>query len=235
MFQCGTILVLNKESEGIMQSEKISELTKALIKVQKAIKPVKEESSNPFFKSKYADLTAVWEACREALSLNGFAVPQTFKEPAMGQGIVITTTLLHESGEWISGDLLLPATKQDPQAYGSAITYGRRYALSAMVGICPEDDDGNEASGKKKKEEKKETPKSTHNKPAPKPDSTKFRKALNGQMQRIGAKKFVEILGGAGYTTIDELVEKIEQEKTEKERRAKQEEFYNLLTKEADK
>jgi len=126
-------------------SASIQDLTAALVKVQAAIKPAAKKSENPFFHSKYADLTEVWNACRDALTTNGLAVIQTTSESM--DGIVVVTTLAHVSGQWIRGKLLLKPVKPDPQGIGSCITYGRRYALAAIVGVCTDDDDGAAASG----------------------------------------------------------------------------------------
>jgi len=123
------------------QSESIAELAKALNKVQSEHLFALTDKENPFFKSKYADLSSVWSVARDPLIKNGLSVVQTFD---VGNNMmpIIVTTLLHTSGEWIRGSLEMPILKADPQAVGSSITYGRRYALSAMLGICPEDDDG---------------------------------------------------------------------------------------------
>jgi hypothetical protein len=99
---------------------------------------------NPHFKSKYADLASVWDACRVPLSKHGLAVLQPVR--ADGPSVTVTTILAHSSGEWISESLTMTAQQNTPQAVGSAITYGRRYGLSSMVGIAPDDDDGNAAS-----------------------------------------------------------------------------------------
>lgn len=129
------------------KSESIAELTKALVKVQAEIKPAVKDAKNSFFKSSYADLNSVWDACRALLTANGLAVIQT--TAPVEHGVVVETVLAHTSGEWISGELLLPLAKSDPQGVGSAITYGRRYGLAAIVGIVgDEDDDGNAASRK---------------------------------------------------------------------------------------
>lgn len=128
------------------QSQSITKIATAMVKVQKIITNAKKDRENPFFKSQYADLNAVWEACRKPLTDNGLSVIQT-SEPTDGSMIALRTTLLHESGEYLSGVLCLKPTKADPQQLGSAMTYARRYALSAIVGICSEDDDdGNAAS-----------------------------------------------------------------------------------------
>jgi hypothetical protein len=117
----------------------------ALVKAQKAFGPALKSSTNPHFKSKYADLAACVEAVIDALNNNGIALIQQSHECA--DGIIIETLFVHESGEMISGGKLhVPATKQDAQGYGSAMTYARRYSLQAACGIAPEDDDGNNAS-----------------------------------------------------------------------------------------
>lgn len=126
------------------QSTEVKELFTALNKAQAEIKGALKDSSNPFFKSKYADLESVWEACRPSLSKHGLSVIQTtdFLQDA---GICIVTTLGHSSGQWIKGTLPIMAKAQDPQGIGSAITYARRYALAAIVGIVQVDDDGESA------------------------------------------------------------------------------------------
>jgi len=131
------------------KSESIAGLAAALAKAQGAMKGAVKDSNNPFFKSKYADLASVVEAIRAAFSANGLSYIQTV-EPSDKDEVRIETTLLHASGEWIScGVLSLPVSKVDAQGYGSALTYARRYSLSAAVGVAPEDDDGNAASATK--------------------------------------------------------------------------------------
>lgn len=131
----------------MQKSETIGELAKALCKVQAGLKPALKDSQNPYFKSSYADLNSVWDACRELLTSNGLAVAQM--NLPTENGVIVETMLMHTSGEWVSGELFLPLAKHDPQGVGSAVTYGRRYGLAAMVGIVADvDDDGNHASGK---------------------------------------------------------------------------------------
>ena len=133
------------------KSESIAGLAAALAKAQGAMKGAIKDSANPFFKSKYADLASVVEAIRAAFSANGLSYIQTV-EPSEKDEVRVETTLLHASGEWIScGVLSLPVSKVDAQGYGSALTYARRYSLSAAVGVAPEDDDGNAASAAKPK------------------------------------------------------------------------------------
>ena len=127
------------------KSESIAGLAAALAKAQGAMKGAVKDSANPFFKSKYADLASVVEAIRAAFSANGLSYIQTV-EPSDKDEVRVETTLLHASGEWIScGVLALPVSKHDAQGYGSALTYARRYSLSAAVSIAPEEDDGNAA------------------------------------------------------------------------------------------
>ena len=129
------------------QSLEIGELAAALAIAQGEITGALKDSANPFFKSKYADLASVWDACRASLSKQGLAVIQI---PSTGDNgaAVITTTLAHKSGQWMRGSLALMPVKGDPQGMGSAYTYARRYALAAMVGVAQVDDDANAASGK---------------------------------------------------------------------------------------
>ncbi len=127
-------------------SEQINELSAALAKAQGQIQGAKKDSTNPHFKSDYADLASVWDACRQALSGNGLSVAQSAENSEHGYGV--TTLLMHSSGQWLRGTLYLKPMKDDPQGAGSALTYARRYALAAMVGVAPDDDDGNAASEK---------------------------------------------------------------------------------------
>ena len=123
----------------------MKEIASAFIKAKKAFSPALKEKNNPAFRSKYADLGACIDAVDDALLDNGIAMYQETFEDA--SGVTVETVLLHESGEMIrSGKLHVPASKQDPQGYGSALTYARRYSLMAACGIAPEDDDGNATS-----------------------------------------------------------------------------------------
>ena len=131
----------------------MQKIATALVKAQKAFGPALKTSTNPHFKSKYADLAACIEAVIDALNENGIALIQQSHECA--DGVIIETLFIHESGETLSGGKLhVPASKQDPQGYGSAMTYARRYALQAACGIAPEDDDANRAVASPKPAEK---------------------------------------------------------------------------------
>jgi hypothetical protein len=127
------------------KSENIGALAKALCIVQGKLKPAIKEAINPHFKKSYADLNSVWDSCRELLSINGLSIAQL--NQVAENGVIVETVLMHESGEWISGEVYLPLAKQDPQGVGSAITYGRRYGLASIIGIvADEDDDARAAS-----------------------------------------------------------------------------------------
>jgi hypothetical protein len=125
-------------------SETINEIAGALAKAQGAMKPAVKDANNPHFKSKYADLASNVEAARAPLADNGIAVLQ---EATTGErGISVATRLVHSSGQWIAFDpLTVPLSKQDAHGVGSALTYARRYALGAALGLVAEDDDGNAA------------------------------------------------------------------------------------------
>jgi hypothetical protein len=131
------------------KSDSIAALAAALAIAQGAMKGAIKDSANPFFKSKYADLSSVVEAIRGAFSTNGLSYVQTV-EPSDKDEVRVETVIMHSSGEWMRcGMLALPVSKSDAQGYGSALTYARRYSLSAAVGVAPEDDDGNAATKSK--------------------------------------------------------------------------------------
>lgn len=126
-------------------SESIGKIAPALLKAQKAITFAVKDANNPHFKSTYADLGSVIDACKPALNEAGIAFMQ-MPAPSETGTIALTTRLVHESGEWIESTATCPLPKNDPQGYGSANTYLRRYALAAAVGLYQDDDDGNAAS-----------------------------------------------------------------------------------------
>ena len=131
------------------QSENINELATALAKAQGEMQAAIKDCVNPFYKSKYADLGSVWDAARPVLSKNGLCVMQT--TDMINDKIVMVTTLVHSSGQWMRSLLPLNPAKNDSQGVGAAITYLRRYSLSALVGVvCDDDDDGETAVGRGK-------------------------------------------------------------------------------------
>jgi len=141
----------------MIKSDSIKELATALAKAQAEMKNAPKVSVNPFYKSKYADLAGIWDVARGPLTKHGLSIVQTTRTGSDGKPI-IETFLIHESGEWISGEMEMKPVRQtkgegfiaadDPQAIGSAITYARRYGLAAIAGVATEDDDGNAAAGK---------------------------------------------------------------------------------------
>jgi len=128
-------------------SDQINEIAGALAKAQSEMNGAVKDAANPFFKSKYADLSSVMEACRGPLTKHGIAVLQS--PSADGAIVSVETTLMHTSGQWVRGVASATAKDDSPQSIGSAITYLRRYALQSFAGVTPEDDDGEAAQGRK--------------------------------------------------------------------------------------
>jgi hypothetical protein len=146
------------------RSETIGELAKALSLAQGQMTGAVKDSANPYFKNKYADLSSVWDACREPLSKNGLCITQTI---AHGEkGFELTTTLFHLSGEWIASVHPVMPVKNEPQSIKSAITYARRFALAALVGVADVDaaiddvgdDDGEDEARQREEMKPKEKP-----------------------------------------------------------------------------
>lgn len=131
--------------QKIQTKTEVSTLAEALCRAQKKIKSAEKDSVNPHFKNKYASLSAVWDACKDALNDEGISVVQTFGTHDNGQHF-LKTQLLHTSGETIESLCPLIMTKSDMQALGSCASYARRYSIASMVGVVQDDDDGNAAS-----------------------------------------------------------------------------------------
>lgn len=127
-------------------SENIDLLAAALSKAQAVMEGAVRDAANPFFKSKYADLASVWDACRKALTDNGLCIIQT--PSADGPKVSVETMLAHSSGQWAQGTLTAETKDASPQTIGSCITYLRRYGLQSIAGVAPEDDDGEAAQGR---------------------------------------------------------------------------------------
>jgi hypothetical protein len=132
---------------AIRTSESVAKIGAALLAVQKQIETVTKGADNPFFKSKYADLVSVMGAVKEPLNSNGITVLQ-FPDEAPEGHLGLTTRLQHSSGEWMESTSYTPLAKADPQAFGSAITYTRRYALQSILGLLAEDDDAEKSMGR---------------------------------------------------------------------------------------
>lgn len=137
-----------------LHSDNIDKLIPALLLARKAFKSAVKDAKNDFFKSKYATLDNVIDAVNDALLDNGIFYTQPME--VLDGKIILHTRFIHESGQWIGGTYPVHPVKNDPQGEGSATTYARRYALMALAGIAPEDDDGNAATKAFKKKEKSE-------------------------------------------------------------------------------
>lgn len=128
-------------------SETIIKITGALLAAQKAITFATKDAVNGHLRNRYADLPAVIDAIKPALNDAGIVFLQT-GSPSDDGKLHLTTRLIHESGEWIQDTLVIPIPKADPQGYGSAMTYGRRYALAAITGLYQADDDGERSAAR---------------------------------------------------------------------------------------
>lgn len=154
-------------------STSIGNLAAALAAAQAEMKPASKNATNPFLRNKYADLQSCFEACNSVLPTHKLAISQIVI-PAEAGHISVQTVLMHESGEWISSvctlPCIVPVSKDGnrgvnaAQAAGSAITYARRYGLTAIVGLATDDDDGNAAGQPVQPQAQRPAPK-----PAPKP------------------------------------------------------------------
>jgi hypothetical protein len=191
------------------QSESITELSKAMLQVQGELQPALKDRENPFTKSSYATLNSVMEACRESLVRHGIWLVQ-HPVPVEPGNLGLVTKLVHaESGQWQAGLLVMPLPKADPQGYGSALTYGRRYALSALVGIVTEeDDDGNAASSVRGKRQQsaavtQDRTLKTPNRDRPDtPDSGKPLQPVHRQTEASGILAAMPRLDGINYEAI---------------------------------
>ena len=165
-----------------MQSENINELAAALAKAQgEIINPLKD-SDNTYFKSKYADLSAVLEVCRGPLSKNGLAVIQ-FPD-IVEEKPVLTIIITHSSGQWIKTSAILPLHKPGAQEVGSCITYFRRYSLAAILGIYQEDDDA-ETAQKPFRNQPQNQPKETYVTQAKEPNDEIITKEKSDKMKKV--------------------------------------------------
>ena len=180
--------------ETSSQSPSIDKLIEGLAKAQGEFKPILKDTQNPFFKSKYADLATIIAATQPALSKHGLSVMQLPRVDA--HQARVKTILAHSSGQWVSTELMLPAaqgSKFDAQTVGSALTYARRYALQAILGVAADvDDDGNAAAGNNgSKGAAAEVAKPASKKRAnqPRRESRGHRQGRAGQDQRRGYRQ----------------------------------------------
>lgn len=131
-------------------SEQFQDIAAALAKAQGEMGGAMKDSANPFFKSKYADLASVWDACRGPLASNGIAIIQSPEVTELR--VSVETLMVHTSGQWFKNVLSCAVGDDKPQTIGSATTYLRRYALQSFAGVAPEDDDGEAAQGRQKQQ-----------------------------------------------------------------------------------
>jgi len=127
-------------------SETIGAIAPALIKAQSQMQGISKEGKNPAFKSKYVTLDSILDTLRPILTSNGLMLTQGSQQPETMQSVTVESRIIHTSGEWISTTVTIPVTKPDAHGLGSALTYGRRYSVSALLAIsADEDDDANGA------------------------------------------------------------------------------------------
>lgn len=176
------------------KSDNINELATALAKAQGAMRFAAKDANNPFFKSKYADLSSVVEAIRDALATNGLSYMQHLQQSEKHE-VCVETVILHASGQWIGcGTVAIPVNKNDAQGYGSALTYARRYSLSAAVGVVADDDDGNAAASAAPKAQ------------APKPIAKEVPAAVKAKVEEIKKPKAKgTISGDANEGNLDDV------------------------------
>lgn len=165
------------------QSELINELAAALSKAQGEMQAAVKDKINTFFKNSYADLGSIWDAARPVLSKYGLCILQTTELSPDRNQVILVTTLAHTSGQWMKSYLPLNPSKNDSQGMGAAITYLRRYSLSAIVGVvCDEDDDGETAVGRGK----------TNQTPAPQNNPPKIQEKP-AQIERVGKTEIIAL------------------------------------------
>jgi len=182
------------------KSQEINELASALVAAQAEFSAVPKGSNNPFFKSKYAALPDVVASASPVLAKHGLAVTQSISFDVSGDGHLVdtlTTTLLHKSGQYLENQMVLHLPKQDPQGQGSAVTYARRYAYMAILGLVADDDDDGNAASRSKVQSLK-----NHGYSAKKPEPQETRDLTTQLRERLAAKYGEPIKG-------KEAVEKI--------------------------
>ena len=185
-----------------MNSQDITKLAKALLNVQRQLLPAAKDATNPFTKSRYATLNSVMAASREALLDNGIWMCQCPVPVDTPGAIGLMTKLTHtESGQWQSSIAVVPLPKADPQGMGSAITYARRYALTAMLGLVTEDDDGEAACGRKATSSRAQTPRrQTGNRQEVAPEHSELPTLEGVTYQRVSAQDGRECIVASGNT-----------------------------------
>ncbi len=184
------------------QSPQLDQLFTALAKAQGEMAGAAKDCANPFFKSRYADLSSVWTACREPLSKNGLSVLQIVQSSDLGD--VLHTTLGHSSGQYMTSTMpiRIKTGGNDLQALGAAITYLRRFSLAAIVGVAPDDD--NDGNGSNYKVQPKAEPAIV---PVPFVSTAQL-STLRGSMAQCGNEfvtKVMEWLATKGIMALDKM------------------------------
>jgi len=165
--------------------ENIKNLAKALVKATAQIEGATKDSTNPHFRNKYADLASVTDAIKKPLNDHGLTYSQIIHR--LEGGVGVETLIIHESGETMSnGIAFVPAPKNDPHGYGSALTYARRYSLSACFGVIQEDDDANGATNK--------LPTQVPNKPITKPSAPQTKQVQVKELQPFTEEKYLKLV-----------------------------------------
>jgi hypothetical protein len=214
-------------SINFRHSEQMDQVFAALAEAQKVMDGAKKDATNPHFRSKYADLESVMDACRVPLANNGLAVLQPTS--ANGAKVTVTTLIGHKSGQWIAADLEMTSAQNTPQGIGSTITYGRRYGLSSMVGIAPEDDDGTAGSipgSNATQQYQAPAPriappaaspaKTVAGRPAMPDTSAKpfdvkaMRSAIADEEKALGREAFMRVLGAEGFESVGAINSKVD-------------------------
>ncbi len=190
------------------QSQDVTALAKALLAVQKQLQPAFKDAANPFTKSNYATLNSVMEACRDALQTNGIwmtQLPMPTPEHLGAGHLALQTKFTHaSSGQWQASLTIVPLPKNDPQGMGSAMTYARRYALTAMLGIVTEDDDGEGARLPTKKAPSRQSKNTNAPQNASQvyPQSTAPPQTISEAIPRIDGVTYQEVTASDGRTCI---------------------------------
>jgi len=190
-----------------MQSEQINELAEALSKAQGLIDGASNNATNPFHKSRYADLYSVISCAKEPLSSNNLSVVQQCQ--VMDGQTCLVTILMHKSGQWIKSVMPLITTKTDAQSMGALLTYYRRYAYSALIGISAVDDDAESVMERKKPEPVIEQKKPEPPKPPEQPTIGSLMMALAKTDLHIDKAKLADFLAKFAVsknTTVDSII-----------------------------
>lgn len=180
-------------------SEEFNNISKNMAKFRTQLVQPKKDAENPFLKNGYVTLEGVIATIDKGMEGTGLSFIQEAKTGALGQSVIIKTTLFHESGQYMELEPLeIPSAKKDAQGLGSAITYAKRYALSTIFGITSEaDDDGNEASNVTQKQNNQSNAKSNQNKPAQRPAASSTSKQTQKVIGKIADPQKVTIFDKA--------------------------------------